>query len=80
MPPDAKKAIDLLNETRQNVGIPQMNKFIFARLTSDNPMSGNTEFKEVVQSCDGLQSPEKITSTNLRKYIATVSQVITEFM
>jgi hypothetical protein len=31
---------------------------------------------ELVRECPGLQRPERITTTSLRKYIATVSQVI----
>ena len=73
--PDAKKAVDILIETRHRVGIPKTNEFVFARFSDNSPMSGNTELQEVVQSCPGLESPGLITSTNLRKYIATVSQV-----
>jgi hypothetical protein len=76
LPPDAKKAVDILIESRIKVGIPETNEFIFARFSENSPMSGNVELKEVIQSCPGLQSPERITSTSLRKYIATVSQVI----
>jgi hypothetical protein len=77
--PDAKQAITLLIETRESVGVPSTNPYIFARMSSDTPLSGNTDLREVVCSCDGLQFPERITSTALRKYIATVAQVITAF-
>jgi len=70
-----KKAVDILIETRHRVGIPKTNEFVFARFSDNSPMSGNTELQEVVQSCPGLELPGLITSTNLRKYIATVSQV-----
>ena len=73
--PDAKTAVDILNEYRMRSGIPETNEYIFARRTHNSPMSGNTELKEIVESCPGLQSPDRITSTSLRKYIATVSQV-----
>lgn len=79
LPPDAKSALDILIKTRAKVGIPRTNEFIFARFSDNSPMSGNSELKEVVQSCPGLKSPELITSTNLRKYIATVSQVFCRF-
>ena len=75
LPPDARQAVDLLIKCRSTVGIPDSNPFVFARLTADTPLSGNTELQEVAQSCPGLRHPERITSTNLRRYIATVSQV-----
>lgn len=75
LPPDAKKAIELIINNRTRVGIPETNEYIFARYSLNSPMSGNSELKEVVLSCPDLQSPDKITSTSLRKYIATVSQV-----
>jgi sorbitol-specific phosphotransferase system component IIBC len=76
LPPDARRAVDLLIETRALVGVPHTNPYIFARLYADTPLSGNTELQEVANSCEGLQFPERITSKNLRRYIATVSQVI----
>jgi hypothetical protein len=75
LPPDARRAIDLLIETRGAVGVPATNSYMFARLKSDTPLSGNSELQEVVNCCTGLQNPERITSKNLRRYIATVSQV-----
>lgn len=79
LPPDAKSAIDLLNTLRKDVGVPATNVYIFARLGSDSPMTGNTDLREIVDSCPGLQFPERISSTTLRKYIATVSQVCMHF-
>lgn len=76
LPPDAKSAIDLLIKFRKEVGIPETNPYIFARLNADTPFSGNTEMAEIVSKCPGLQHPERITSTSLRKYIATVSQIL----
>jgi len=75
LPPDCRNAIDNLIETRSNVGVPTTNPFIFARLNADTPMAGHTELQELVHSCEGLKYPERITSRQLRTYIATVSQV-----
>lgn len=75
LPPDGKKAIDLLIKFRNEVGIPVTNPYIFARLNADSPLSGNTELKEIVTMCPGINYPERINSRSLRKYIATVSQV-----
>ena len=75
MPPDTVQAINLLLETRREVGIPEGNKFLFARPNANTPFTGNTELSEYASMCPGLQHPERITSRGLRKYIATVSQV-----
>ncbi|XP_078322178.1 uncharacterized protein LOC144621976 isoform X2 [Crassostrea virginica] len=76
LPPDTKEAIDLLNSLRDEVGVPVNNPYIFARLNAVTPMAGHTDLKEIVESCPSLREPSKITSTNLRKYIATVSQIL----
>jgi hypothetical protein len=75
LPPDAKTAIDLLIEFRAIVGIRETNPYIFARTRSDTPFTGNTEMRELANSCPGIKHPERISSNHLRKYIATVSQV-----
>ncbi len=75
LPPDAKGAIDLLISMRKDVGIPSNNPYIFARMNSCSPLTGNTDLREIVDECPGLENPERISSTSLRKYIATVSQV-----
>lgn len=75
LPPDARNAIDLLISTRSRVGVPPTNIFIFARLSADTPLTGHTELQELAQHCEGMQFPERITSRQLRTYIATVSQV-----
>lgn len=75
LPPDARKAIDILIEARSRVGVPPSNIYIFGRLSADTSMAGHTELQELAQKCDGLKFPDRITSTRLRTYIATVSQV-----
>jgi hypothetical protein len=77
LPPDARVGIDLLNKTRAKVGVPSANPYIFARMFANTPMDGHTELQELASACPGLQYPERISSTHLRKYIATVSQVCT---
>ena len=61
MPPDTKQAVNLLNLTRQNVGLATYNPYIFARMTSDFPPSGNTNLNDIVVECPGLQHPERIS-------------------
>ena len=75
LPPDARTAIDLLIETKAAVGVPTTNQYVFARLHTDTPLTGNSELQEIVQQCPGVRCFERITLTLLRRYIATVSQV-----
>ena len=75
LPPDARHAIDLLVGMRECVGILPSNPYVFALLSSDNPMSGHAHMQAVLKSCGGLRHPERINSYGLRRYIATVTQV-----
>ena len=79
LPPETKAALLLLIEKRASIGIPTANPYVFARCNSLTPLSGGVMLAEVVALCDNLKKPEKITSRTLRKYVATVSQVFTEF-
>jgi hypothetical protein len=58
LPPDAKAAVDLLIELRDDVGVPSSNPYIFARMLSDTPLSGCEEFVEIAGRCPGLRHPE----------------------
>lgn len=73
--PDSRQAIDLLNEKRSSVGVPADNRYVFARLNAKTPLSGTADLHELVLECPGIKFPSTFTSTKLRKYIATVSQV-----
>lgn len=74
--PKMKSAIEILIAKRPSI-IPQANKFVFAYPTKNSlgHMRGwdcvSASVKEIEAS---LKSPKAITSTKLRKYIATVSQ------
>jgi len=75
IPPDCQVSLETLITLRSAVGVPTKNKFVFSRLNANTPLSGTVDMREAAQSCHQLQYPERITSRNLRKYIATVSQV-----
>jgi len=75
LPPDARLAIDLFIDIRAQVGVPPTNIYIFARINANTPLSGHSELQELAISCEGLKFPNRITSRQLRTYIATVSQV-----
>ena len=75
IPPDVKQALELLCNTRDAYCTPSTNKYMFPRKTSDTPVSGTVVMKEMADNCPLLDHPERIRSTKLRKYIATLSQV-----
>ena len=76
--PEVVSAIDILIKTRKDVGISSSNRFIFACPTrqSKNYIRGNDSVAAVVKRCGGLKKPEHVQSIKLRKYTATVSQIL----
>ena len=75
--PDMKEAIDLLIATRDAVGISQENPYVFARVykQSDGHMRAWDTLRKLTDEVS-LQHPEALTSTKLRKYVSTVTQVL----
>ena len=75
--PEVLKAIDILIEHRDKVEINPANPFVFARASrqSRKNMRG-WDCLRAVAARAGLEKPHLITSTRLRKYVATVSQII----
>ena len=73
---DVVKAIDILVQYRDLCGIAADNPFLFANNTSrtGEPLRGHDCIRRVSLSAS-LQHPERVTSTRLRKYMATVSQI-----
>ncbi|XP_070538112.1 uncharacterized protein [Ptychodera flava] len=73
---DLKAQIDLLMETREKVGINPRNQYVFACLKdSEMPVRGSTALHKYALSAE-LKAPDIITSTRLRKQMATLSQVL----
>ena len=74
---DVKEAIDLIVKKRQEVGVSADNKYVFARPNqhSQSYVRGWDSLKEILGQVGDLERPDLITSTKLRKYIATVAQV-----
>lgn len=72
-----ESAIKLLNKLRCNVGVNPKNKYIFAlpSMNSLNYVRGSDAMRKHVKLCS-LKCPEAITSTKLRKHIATLSQLV----
>ena len=71
---DIVDALNLLLEDRCNINIKQSNQYFFAT-RGDKYLRAHEILHEFAQKA-GLVNPSAITSTNLRKYIATVSQLI----
>ncbi|XP_031575331.1 uncharacterized protein LOC116308958, partial [Actinia tenebrosa] len=74
---DVKNAIDVLISKREQVGVSTKNKYVFARANQDSQSyaRGWESMKKTLSCVGNLERPELITSTKLRKYIATVAQV-----
>lgn len=70
-----QEAIDLLTKTRQEAGIPDDNPYVFAYSNSDNHLRGSDCLRKLSSQC-GAEYPERLRSTNLRKHVATMCQVL----
>lgn len=71
-----QKQIEILNASRTEVGIPEGNKFVFARIGDYlTPIRSSDVLRNFALS-SGAKQPELLTSTRLRKHIGTVSQVL----
>lgn len=71
---DVKSSIDLLNKTREQVGVSKGNPYVFARRQSNLYQKGLQCIKKCTSGVE-LKKPELITGTKLQKYVATVTQV-----
>ena len=79
--PDVVEAMDMLIKTRTAVGVATNNRYVFAAPTRNslNHLRGNDCLASVVKRVDeavGLKLPNAIQSIKMRKYVATVSQIL----
>ena len=67
----------VLNKTRDEGGVHKDNEFVFAMNNgkSNKSLRGHDVITNVCSKID-LKEPRLITSTNLRKYVATISQLV----
>ena len=74
---DEETAIKQLIKYRSVIGVLADNPYVFACPTrsSKNHLRGNDSMVKVLDQIEGLISPERIRSTELRKYCATVTQI-----
>lgn len=73
--PEIQQALDLLVSCRSTVGILPDNIYLFPRTIGEGHIDGCTCLSDTVKNVEGVKYPDRIYSTNLRKYIATVVQV-----
>ncbi|XP_026081500.1 uncharacterized protein LOC113058050 [Carassius auratus] len=72
---DMLESMDLLNESRSTVGISEANPYVFARLGALTHIRGSDCLRKFSKTC-GAKDPKSLTSTKLRKQIATLSQIM----
>ena len=73
--PAMAKAIDCILSARDKIGIDAGNEFVFARTSGLNSTDACACMRRVAENA-GVEKPELIHSTKLRKYVATVSQLL----
>ncbi len=71
-----RESLDLLVEKREDCGVLNENQFLFALPLSVHHLRGSDCIEQLVYSCDDIKNPKALTSTTLRKYIATLSTVL----
>ena len=72
---DVKAAMEMLVANRSDLGIPKANRYFFATKSENGYLDGWRVMREMAIAA-GLEHPKRVTSTNLRKYVSTVAQVI----
>jgi len=73
---DMERAVGLLISLRKSVGVSEENKFVFAVPNgSIQHIRGPDALRKHVKNCN-IKNPHSLTTTNLRKHIATLSQIL----
>ncbi|XP_073729856.1 uncharacterized protein [Misgurnus anguillicaudatus] len=73
--PSLVSAMELLVETREACGVPNENPFMFARSGAMSAYRGGECISKAAREC-GIKNPEALSSTRLRKHIATMSKIL----
>ncbi|XP_048032130.1 uncharacterized protein LOC125267237 isoform X1 [Megalobrama amblycephala] len=74
--PVMRESLDALTEKREECGVLKENGFLFALPHSVHYLRGSDCIRQFVNECDDIKHPEALTSTKLRKHIATLSTVL----
>ncbi|XP_071840335.1 uncharacterized protein [Apostichopus japonicus] len=75
--PDMADSVKVLNKTRQIAGVDPQNPYIFACPSGNSvqPLRGYDCLHKYAHLC-GAKNPDRLTATNLRKHLATLSQIL----
>ncbi|KAJ8369387.1 hypothetical protein SKAU_G00094150 [Synaphobranchus kaupii] len=73
--PDVVSSIQMLVNNRRKCGVPDENLFLFGRPEAESHLRGSDAIRGMAFEC-GAKNPQTLTSTRLRKQIATMSQVL----
>ena len=73
--PDVKAAMDILEKTRATVGIPASNPYFFPSYSKLGHLDPCQVIQRIVQLA-GMQNPARVTTTTVRKYVATMMQLL----
>ncbi|XP_036416266.1 uncharacterized protein LOC118800194 [Colossoma macropomum] len=71
--PDMLVSMELLVKTRRKCDVPDENQFMFGRPQALSHFRGSDVIRQIARSC-GANHPEALSSTKLRKHVATVSK------
>jgi len=75
MTPEVGRAMDLLVKTRTQCGIPSENKYFFATDSDDGYFDSWLVLHNLARDA-GVANTRLVTSRMLRKYVATLAQVL----
>jgi hypothetical protein len=67
--------LELLMKLRDAVGVPSTNRYVFAQPNSDSCLRSSDCLRQFA-ALSGADQPSLITSTRLRKHVATMSQIM----
>ncbi|XP_009300147.1 uncharacterized protein isoform X1 [Danio rerio] len=73
--PDMVVSMELLVKTRRSCDVPDENVFMFGRPQALTFFRGSDVIRNIAKSC-GAKHPEALSSTKLRKHMATMSKVL----
>ena len=69
------EALNMLHQKRKQCGVLKENAYVFARPGAMSHYRGSDCIRQFVQLCD-VKNPLSLTSTRLRKHMATLSKVL----
>ncbi|XP_030019143.1 uncharacterized protein LOC115439448 [Sphaeramia orbicularis] len=73
--PDMLSSMEVLVAHRRTCGIPDENSFFFSRPEAETHLRGSDAIRQIAKEC-GAKHPETLSSTKLRKQIASLLTVL----